>query len=416
MRTFVASMLVSFLALACVPASASEPTFAKLVDQFWDEELAHNPASATALGVHTFDDKLIDLSAAAIGRYLAAQKAWSAKLAAVDAKKLSPAEVIDLAVVKAQVRASIVDIEEVRRWHRLPRMYAEPAINSVYLVVKRDFAPLAERLKSVIARERQVPQLVAAAKANLDDVDPINVELALEELPSNVDFLEKDAVAAFAKVADASLQKQLKGSTLVATRALKDYGTWLKVVLLPKAKGHFALGADAFAHKLAAEEGITEPLAPLLARGQAELERLRVQFIATAKKIDATKSATDVQASLAADHGKPETLVADVQSRLAGLRKFLVDKQIVTIPSEVMPIVQESPPFMRAFTMASMDTPGPYETKATEAYYNVTLPDPKCWEADRHREGLGTRPGSTRPRRRRPGAGGADRSRRRCGR
>ncbi len=380
MRRLLLLLLVSFLALACVPAAASEPTFAKLVDRYWDEELARNPASATALGIHRFDDKVIDLSAAAIGRYLAAQKQWGTRLAAVDTKKLSPAEAIDLAVVQAQVRSAIVDLEEVRRWHRLPRMYAEPAINSVYLIVKRDFAPAAERMKSVIAREQQVPQLVAAAKANLDDVDPINVELALEELPSNIDFLEKDTVSAFAKVPDPSLQKQLKASTLTSTRALKDYGTWLKTVLLPKSKGHFALGADAFAHKLAAEEGITEPLAPLLARGQAELERLRAQFIATAKKIDATKSATDVQASLAADHGKPETLVADVQARLAGLRKFLVDKQIVTIPSEVMPIVQESPPFMRAFTMASMDTPGPYETKATEAYYNVTLPDPK-WPA-----------------------------------
>jgi uncharacterized protein (DUF885 family) len=37
---------------------------------------------------------------------------------------------------------------------------------------------------------------------------------------------------------------------------------------------------------------------------------------------------------------------------------------------------------MRAFTLASMDTPGPYETKATEAYYNITLPDPKWPAAD----------------------------------
>ncbi len=52
----------------------------------------------------------------------------------------------------------------------------------------------------------------------------------------------------------------------------------------------------------------------------------------------------------------------------------------MTIPSQVMPIVQESPPFMRAFTLASMDTPGPFELQATEAYYNVTLPDP-AWPA-----------------------------------
>jgi len=37
---------------------------------------------------------------------------------------------------------------------------------------------------------------------------------------------------------------------------------------------------------------------------------------------------------------------------------------------------------MRATTTASMDTPGPYETHATEAYFNVTLPDAKMTPAE----------------------------------
>jgi uncharacterized protein (DUF885 family) len=39
-----------------------------------------------------------------------------------------------------------------------------------------------------------------------------------------------------------------------------------------------------------------------------------------------------------------------------------------------MPIVEETPPFMRALTSASMDTPGPYEKVAKEDFFNVTLP------------------------------------------
>ena len=35
---------------------------------------------------------------------------------------------------------------------------------------------------------------------------------------------------------------------------------------------------------------------------------------------------------------------------------------------------EETPPFMRATTFASMDTPGPFEKVAKEAYFNVTLP------------------------------------------
>ncbi|MCU1278918.1 MAG: hypothetical protein JWM53_2464 [bacterium] len=368
------------VALACArPAVAGEP-FAALADRYWDEELARSPAFATQMGVHSYDDQLIDLSADAIKKYAAAQKEWLRRFGAVDKSKLLPNEAIDLELVEHQAKSAVVDIEVYRRWRRLPRVYAEPALNSVYLVVKRNFAPLAERMKHVIARERQIPKLIAAAKQNLDDVDPINIELALTELPSNIEFLQKDTVQAFTSVEDAALQRALAASTKTAADALADYGAWLKKDLLPRAKGHFAIGADAFAQKLAADEGITEPLDQVLARGEAELKRLREAFVATAKKIDPGKPAAEVQASLAADHGKPQSLVADVQARLAGLRQFLVDKQIVTIPSTVMPIVQESPPFMRAFTLASMDTPGPFESKATEAFYNVTLPDPK-WSA-----------------------------------
>jgi uncharacterized protein (DUF885 family) len=45
--------------------------------------------------------------------------------------------------------------------------------------------------------------------------------------------------------------------------------------------------------------------------------------------------------------------------------------------------VKETPPFMRATTSASMDIPGPFERSASEAYYNMTLPDPKWPAAER---------------------------------
>lgn len=65
-----------------------------------------------------------------------------------------------------------------------------------------------------------------------------------------------------------------------------------------------------------------------------------------------------------------------------GLVSFIQQKQIITLPSQVRPIVEETPPFGRALSSASMDTPGPYENKATEAFFNVTLPEP-TWSAEK---------------------------------
>ena len=69
-------------------------------------------------------------------------------------------------------------------------------------------------------------------------------------------------------------------------------------------------------------------------------------------------------------------MLQSFRDTLGGLRQFIEQKKIVTLPSSVPPIVEETPPFQRALTTASMDTPGAYETKATEAMFNVTLPEP----------------------------------------
>jgi uncharacterized protein (DUF885 family) len=74
------------------------------------------------------------------------------------------------------------------------------------------------------------------------------------------------------------------------------------------------------------------------------------------------------------------------------LRDFCESHHIVGMPSEQLPIVAETPPFARALVFAQMDTPGPFETKATEAYFFETPPE-KDWPADRieeHLEGFWT--------------------------
>src|SRR5262249_55034777 len=131
---------------------------------------------------------------------------------------------------------------------------------------------------------------------------------------------------------------------------------------------------------LAAKERIDAPLDELLTRAEAEVKRLQTEFKATAAKIDPKRPATDVQGDLQKDHPTPEKVIPETQASLSGLRKFLVDKNLVSLPSDSVPKVQEPPPSMRATTLASMDTPGPFEKNVKEAFYNVTLPE-KDWPA-----------------------------------
>jgi uncharacterized protein (DUF885 family) len=68
-------------------------------------------------------------------------------------------------------------------------------------------------------------------------------------------------------------------------------------------------------------------------------------------------------------------LILDVVKDLEQIRRYITTHKLITIPSEVRPRVKETPQYRRATSFASMDTPGPFEKRATEAFYYVTPPE-----------------------------------------
>jgi uncharacterized protein (DUF885 family) len=109
--------------------------------------------------------------------------------------------------------------------------------------------------------------------------------------------------------------------------------------------------------------------------------------VATAQEVAPGKTPQEAMETLNADHPTAANLISSANSTVKGLRQFLIDKKIVDIPSDVLPIVTETPPYARSGTFASMDTPGAYETKAKEAFYYVTPPE-KDWDAKHVEEHL----------------------------
>jgi hypothetical protein len=100
-----------------------------------------------------------------------------------------------------------------------------------------------------------------------------------------------------------------------------------------------------------------------------------------AKLVDPAKTPQEVLAELAAIHPAPGDLLNTFHGTFDSLIAFIRANHIITIPSDVQPTLEETPPFERATTFASMDPPGPFETHSTKAYFNVTLPE-KDWTAE----------------------------------
>ena len=123
------------------------------------------------------------------------------------------------------------------------------------------------------------------------------------------------------------------------------------------------------------------PRERLLQCGLEGLHKNQAEFARVAKEIDPKKTPQEMLAELASIHPAPDKLLPAFHDTFDSLVNFIRTHHIITIPSEVQPTLEETPPFMRATTQASMDPPGPYETHSTKAYFNVTLPETN-WTAE----------------------------------
>jgi uncharacterized protein (DUF885 family) len=365
------------------PAKAAD--FAGLVDAYFDAEYAFAPTSGTAVGLHAHDRALEDLSRPRIEARAAEVRGLVGRLEALPEASLSPDEAIDRAFLISQARAELFDLETWQSWRRNPMTYARLPGEAIDGLMKRAFAPAPDRLRSVVARLRQVPALYVTARANLENPAPEHTELAQRMTKGSLAFFES-ATRTWAKAAttDAALLREFEAANDAALAATRDFATWLERDLLPRSRGAYALGVDKYRELLRLQEMVETPLPELLAKGEAHLAQDRAAFVALAAKLAPGKKPDDAMRALAAEHPTASDLVPSVARGLEAARRFATDHALVTFPSEQRPLVRETPPYARAAIFASMDTPGPFEVAGVDAYYYVTPVEPE-WTPE-HRE------------------------------
>ncbi len=357
--------------------------FRALADQYFsDVVFRFGPTGATGVGFHQYDAKLEDYSRAGYEAEAAALHEFEQKFDAFPEAGLDESTQGDLAIVRDNIRGDLLELETIRGWEKNPDEYSSGITNSAFVLMERDFAPADERLQSLVAREKQMPAALAAARRNLKNPPKIYTEIALEQLPDIISFFQNDVPDAFKAAKDPATITEFRKTNAAVIAALESYQNWLKTDLLPRSNGDFRIGADTFSKKLLYDEMVDTPLDRLLQIGYDDLHKNQAEFNRIAKEVDPGKTPKQVLAELAADHPRPDHLLQAFHDRFNSEIAFIQAKRIITIPSPVQPTLEETPPFMRATTQASMDSPGPYERHSTTAYFNVTLPE-KDWPAAR---------------------------------
>jgi uncharacterized protein (DUF885 family) len=367
------------------PGSA-DAAFTRLVDDVFDADSRYSPTNAVGNGFHAYDAQIEDRSRARIEQRIVELHGLLDRLGTLDRGALGFDNAIDAQAIESQIRGDLLSLETLRLWATNPMGYAGLPGGAIDALMKRDFAPKKDRLRSIIARLAGVPAIYTAAKANVANPAKEFTDVAIVMAKGTSGFFE-GPVAQWARDAaagDAGLLGEFEAVNRAAVVASRSFSDWLQRDLLPRSKGSYALGEAHFLEKLKDEEMVELPLADLLAKGEANLKKDHDAFVATAKRIDASKSAAQVMAVLGNDHPTAEDLIPSVRRSVEAARQFVIDKALVTIPSEVRPNVEETPPYARGTGFASMDTPGAFEAHATEAFYYVEPVEPE-WDA-KHKE------------------------------
>ncbi|MCU0251941.1 MAG: DUF885 domain-containing protein [Vicinamibacterales bacterium] len=363
---------------------ASEPLH-HFVDDYLSFLYETNPTAATLDGVHQHDDLLENFERGAVESEVQTLAGLARRLAAISTDSLTGVERVERPWIAAHIQGRIHELEKIRTWERNPQLYGELLGASLAGQALFDFAPAEERARRVLSKLRQTPRFIQSARDNIKDPPGIFLKSGLETLRGTLRFIESDLPRAFADVDDLGLLGDLADAQTEAIDALNAYMAYLETDLAPRARASFRLGGDRFAAKLRFEEGIELPLDRLLEIGLRELGEVQQEFRAAAGRVE-RGDPRDVWRSVKQRHAPADGIVSAAREQLAQLATFIARRDLVTLPQGESVTVAPTPDFFR-WSFASMWTPGPFEARATRAYYYLTDVDP-AWAADRKQEYL----------------------------
>lgn len=362
-----------------VAAASANADWPKFVDGFIAGAFKANPGFAVAQGRHEYDGQITDLSPAAIDGEVKRLKKAIADAQAFGDDKLSAEQRYqrDYLVAVAKGQLFWIDPEGADQLHTNPAAYLGALDPSVYITVP--YAPKEQRLKAYIKFLQNVPRAAEQMRGNIKTPMPISfVDYAKNAFGGFAQYYPGDGMAAWQGVGTPEDQAALKAATDGAVTAMKETVAWVEGQR-SSAKPNFALGAAKFQRMLADTEMVTTPLAELQKIGEADLKANQKLLGEACARYAPGQTVQACMEKMSAN--KPTGgAVAGARAQLAGLKQFIIDKDVVSIPGPEEAKVEEAPPYNRQ-NFAYINIPGPYEKNLPSVYY-IAPADPSWPKAE----------------------------------
>ncbi|QNM82667.1 DUF885 domain-containing protein [Sphingomonas sabuli] len=365
-------------AVPVVPVAEAPPAvapadngWAGFLQSYIDSSFRANPPFAVSSGKHEYDGKLPDWSEAGLMAERERLKQAIARAQAFDPASLSETQRFERDYLIANARGNLFWEEVADQPHTNPAYYANNLGPSVYVSVP--YAAADVRMKAYVEYLRNVPTALQQMQANLRTPLPISfVDYGKSAFGGYAEYYVGDGMKAFAGVGTAADQAALKAASEAASAAMKQTAQWIEAQR-PNAGTNFALGAGRFSQMLRDTEMVDLPLSELEAIGRADLASNQALLREACGRYDPGQSIQHCMDKMGSN--KPEGgAVAGARAQLAGLKQFLIEKDLVSIPGTEEAKVEEAPPYRRQ-NFAYINIPGPYENGLPSVYY-IAPPDP----------------------------------------
>lgn len=380
MKLLLTALSLGLPFLVTLRAAAQTPPedFESAVDDFFERYFEFYPTLAAGAGLHAYDPRLGPRDATSIRGWLAELDVIEERFASMDTAALTEDQRLDRDLILREIRGDRFWLAEVGTWRTDPRFYASQWDLTLLLLL--DYAPLEERMAAIVSRLERFPDLIAAARANVEDPPRPFVETALITYRGWPAFLEGDLTEALAGVDDPGLQARFAAARDRAVKAITDYRAHLETAVLPSADAEFALGTSRYETMNALLSGLDLPVVELKAIGEAELARLQAlaDSLATAIAPDAAPEERVSAAfeALARDRPAPDAIVVTAAQVIDSLKIFVRERRIGTLLEGDVE-VREIPPFART-NFAYIWIPGPFERSARTGLYFIQ-PVEEAW-------------------------------------
>jgi uncharacterized protein (DUF885 family) len=356
--------------------------FARLASEYLDDRAERNPVAATRLGDHRFDMRLASRSEAALAAERRALDGWSARLSALEAGALSAEHKVDAAMMADSVAWRSFELDELREdtWNPL---LANPG-KAIYMLLARDFAPLADRLAAVAGRLAAVPAALAEARGLLGSMPRVHLETAIGQFAGTITMVTGAVDAALA--AEPRCAAAIGRVRPAAVEALAGHRDWLSARLDDGVAG-FAdprIGAERFGRKLSLALSSGADADVILARAEADLDRVSEEIAEVAAGVAGRTGPSvvrEVLDRLAAEGPDDATILGFCRDALAEQIAFVRDHDVITVYDDPVEVIA-MPEIDRGVAVAYCDSPGPLEPAPLPTFLAVS-PTPADWTPQR---------------------------------